>query len=52
MFEGLENPEYMSREAMFFNAHQNGLDLSVFQQDKGLAGMFTPTSTMTDPISG
>lgn len=52
MFGALDNPDYFSQEAMTFNHHTYGVALSAFTDDKGLGGMFTPTSTSTDPVSG
>ena len=52
MFEQLANPEYFSEEAMTFNNRDWGLSLDIFTKDAGLAAMFTPTSTTTDPSNG
>ena len=52
MFGAIDDPSYYSQEAMTFNHHTYGVALSAFSEDEGLADMFTPTSTSTDPVSG
>ena len=52
MFSELENPEYLSMEAITFNNRNWGITLDEFKKDAGLGRMFTPTSTSTDPLTG
>jgi len=53
MFEDAE--EYVSDFQTIpfaFQSHSHGLSTQAFKLDRGLAAMFTPTSTSTDPNSG
>ena len=52
MFSELDDPEYLSEEAMTYNNRDWGITLAEFSNDTGLGGMFTPTSTSTDPLTG
>ena len=44
--------ERFSKESMTFNHHSYAIGLEAFKEDAGLAAIFKPTSTSSDPISG